>query len=435
MADIKKKLDLSILQKHGLMTAAQLQETRKDETVQRRSGGFEISEVLPGELIGEVDDAFYRVRTRFPLEHVHGLLALGETLDADAGKISFSAADPELGDFDPRSTFFMDTETIGLAGGSGTVAFLIGVGFFEDDAFVLDQCFMRDFDDEEPMLRYLDELLRPCSTIVSYNGKSFDLPLMRTRFVQNRIPFRLEGVPHYDLVHAARRFFKRRLQDCSLGNIEREVLGIHRQGDVPGYLIPEMWFNYLNNRDARPLKKVFYHHSTDILSLVTLTAWLSKNLSAPGGSGFEHAEDQLSVVRLHYRQKQYEETVQAATLFLESSENSDELCRECLEMLAYAGKRLERFDLMQDAWQRILDQFPRHMIARHELAKHHEHRTRDLLLARRLCEEAIAMLDTRTQLGKHYPYQSPELAAFQKRLARIQKKMGGNIIDPSFLDS
>jgi hypothetical protein len=258
--------------------------------------------------------------------------------------------------------------------------------------------------------------------VVSYNGKSFDVPLLRTRFIQNRVPFRLEGALHYDLVHAARRFWKRRLADCSLGNIEREVLGVRRQGDVPSYLIPQLWFDYLRTRDARPLDGVFYHHRMDILSLVSLTAWLSLCLEAPDGQGFEHMEDRLSVVRLHFRQKSYEEVRRHGRKFLESGE-AGPLRRECLEMLGMACKRLEHWTEMQETWELLLEEFPSDLTARLELAKLHEHRTRNLAKAAQLCAEALERFDTAAALSRGGLVPAPEAEAFRRRLERIRRKM------------
>jgi len=141
----------------------------------------------------KAEDGFYLVRSDFPLDTAHGTMTLGSALDAEARHIAVSANDEELQAFDPETAVFVDTETTGLMGGAGTVAFLIGVGYFTDGVFRLDQCFMRDYDDEEPMLRYLNGLFKEAETLVSFNGKSFDLPLMRTRFITNRIPFRLDS--------------------------------------------------------------------------------------------------------------------------------------------------------------------------------------------------------------------------------------------------
>jgi uncharacterized protein YprB with RNaseH-like and TPR domain len=421
MSDIKDRLQ-SMLGDKGLMTGAEWRRKADDLARRRAEGEFEIDKVVPGEDVGEEDARFYLVRTDLGLDTQQGHVALGAALDAIPEHIALSACDSELEAFDPATTAFMDTETTGLAGGAGTVAFLVGVGFFTNDGFRLEQCFMRDYDEEEPMLRYLDGLFKRFETVVSYNGKSFDLPLLRTRFIQNRIPFRLDSAMHFDLVHAARRFWKRRLADCALGTIEREVLGVMRHGDVPSAEIPQIWFDYLRTRDARKLGGVFYHHKMDILSLVTLTGWLSQCLAKPQGQGFEHVEDRLSLVRLHFRQKQYDEVLYHGNRLLEA-EPEAAIRRECLELMCFAGKRRQDYVQMKEALELLLQEFPKDLVARLELAKLHEHRTRNLFEAERICQETIQFLETRIALGRDTDLDESQLVMFRHRLERVQRKL------------
>ncbi len=433
--DIKAKLQ-ALLKHRNLMTGTQFESRQQEETEHRRAGHYDLEAVTTGmawpEDAAEGESTFFLLRKEFSLDYQHGNLALGEALQASAKHVAFSACDEELADFDPATACFVDTETIGLAGGAGTVAFLVGVGYFTKNSFRLDQCFMRDYDEEEPMLAFLAERFRDTTAVVGYNSKSFDLPLLRTRFIQNRIPFHGEACAHYDLVHAARRFYKRRLSDCSLKNIESEVLEITRHGDVPSYLIPQMWFDYLRTRDARPLKGVFYHHETDILSLVTLTAWLSNCLTAERGSGFEHIEDKVSLARLHYKQKRYEEVEDLAKACLESDAfdrpgpHEDGLRRECLDLLAGAYKRLNRFEEMQEILELVVTEYPSNAAARLELVKHLEHRAKDLAKARTLCAE---LLDAPSRFGA-----LTMVSEFEMRLARLEKKfnrkapLGGDML-------
>jgi len=415
---------LQALSRHLQMTsAAKLQADPAENELQYDVGDYEIHKIMAGELRGDDDQGFFLRRQDFPLDYRQGLVELSTALHVSPERIAFSANDTALTAFDSRKALFMDTETTGLAGGAGTVAFLVGVGYFTEDAFRLDQCFMRDYDDEEPMLEFLAGLFESKDTIVSYNGKSFDMPLLTTRFTQSRVACKTGNMGHYDLVHAARRFWKKRLGDCSLGNIEREILGLHRQGDVPSYLIPQMWFDYLNSRDARNLKGVFYHHEMDILSLVALTGWLSQCLDPAAAGGFEHAEDRLSVVRVHFRQKNYEEVIRLGTAFLEEGDEGTALRRENLEMLALAYKRRHQYQEMQETWELLLTECPADLVASHELAKHHEHRSRDLLKAKALCENALARIASRSDLHQHYAAGLSEERAFQKRLDRIRKKL------------
>ncbi|HIA48761.1 MAG TPA: hypothetical protein EYN96_12535 [Candidatus Hydrogenedentes bacterium] len=421
MSDLQKKL-ASLSNVQGLMTGAQWKNKPAEEIKTVQSGGYEIDACVPGEVITIEEDEFYLVRTDFPIDTQHGDLTLADGLKVEGRHISLSANDEELADFDPRTAVFVDTETTGLMGGTGTVAFLIGVGYFVDEFFRLDQCFMRDYDDEEGMLNYLDDLFKKADTIVSFNGKSFDLPLMRTRFITNRIPYRLEGKTHFDLVHASRRFWKQRLRDCSLGNIEKEIMGIHRHGDVPGHEIPQIWLNYLYSRDARKLKGVFYHHQMDILSLAVLTGHMSQCIDVADGQGFEHHEDRLSLLRLHYKQKKYDEVLQLSKNLLDTLTQTG-LRHECLHIFALSAKRREQWPLMEDLWKQCLTEFPRDLTARLELAKHYEHRAKDLPKAQKLCQDALTYIQTRQQLGTLHQADQQK-TSFEHRLARIQKKLG-----------
>ncbi len=425
MTSVKDKLR-GLLEKHRLMTGADLRRDRSALDDRLRAGEFEVGNIVDGQVMGDDESGhFFLARTDYALDSLHGNVVLGSVLDAIPEHIALSACDPELEDFDPLTAAFIDTETTGLAGGTGTVAFLVGVGYFaENDSgervLRVDQCFMRDFDEEEAMLAYLDGIFSRCETVVSYNGKSYDLPLLRTRSISNRIPFRLEDTMHFDLLHAARRFWKNRLPNCTLGNIEKSILGIERHGDVDASLIPDIWFDYVRTRDGRKIQSVFYHHKMDILSLVTLTSLLSQCLSVPLGDGFEHVEDQMSLLRLNFRQKRYGEVVEQAERMLEQ-EAASVVREECLEMTAFAHKRSGNYELMQVSWERLLQECPTHLVARLELAKHHEHRTRNLPEAERLCQETLEFLAKRP--AANVDGDSWECANVQHRLERIHKKL------------
>ncbi len=393
--------------------------------------GLEIEDLLPGCVLGDETEGFFLYKQSFPLDYEIGRVPLRAALTCAGKQVALSACDASLLQFDPRATCFMDTETTGLAGGAGTVAFLVGFGYFEEDSFILEQCFLRDYDDEGPMLAYLEQRLAAFTTVVSYNGKSFDLPLLRSRFVQHRLPFPLSEASHYDLVHAARRVWKKRLADCSLGTIEQEVLGLRRQGDVPGYLIPALWLSYLDLRDARPLKPVFYHHAMDILSLAALAGHLSQRLAIEDGPAFYHAEDQLSVLRLYHKNKDYEAVIEHGRRFLETSRVSDDLRRECLSLLAQACKRSGRFEEMQHAWQTLLDEYPDNAAAAEELAKCLEHQHRNYQAAIDVCRKTLAHLEEAMQQA---PAPSDfgasalrgRLARLQNKQDRLRQRLGGN---------
>ena len=413
------------------MTGKDLIAKREVVEQQRQAGSFDIDQCVPGEVVENGAGSFYLVRSEFPLATRQGDVAIGDALESIPELIALTACDSDLEEFNPATACFIDTETSGLAGGTGTMAFLVGVGYFDGGVFRLEQCFMRDFDEEEAMLQYLDSLFARCDSVVSFNGKSFDVPLLRTRFISNRLPFRLDAALHFDLVHAVRRIWKLRLKDCSLKNVERAVLGIERHGDVPGSEIPQIWFDYLRSRDARLLKKVFYHHRMDILSLAALVAHLSQQLDTPCGEGFDHAEDRLSVVALHFKQKRYPDAIAHANKLLET-ETEDDVRRRCLELLAFSCKRAQDWVAMSHALELMVREFPSEVLGRHELAKLYEHRMRNLPAAQRMCEEAIQYLETRAALEIADDFEAMQIQAFRSRLDRIRRKLSkgrGGLID------
>jgi len=381
----------------------------------------EISALLPGEIIGDAEYGFFLYRRTFPGTFAMGRVPLGAGLACEGRQVALSACDDTLRDFNPVKACYVDTETTGLAGGAGTVAFLVGLGYFAGDAFMLEQCFMRDYDDEGPMLAYLADRFAQFECVVSYNGKSFDLPLLRTRFVQHRLSTPFAEAAHYDLVHAVRRVWKKRLSDCSLSNIERLVLDFHREGDVPGYLIPQIWQEYLETRDARPLEGVFYHHAMDILSLAALAGHLSQCLAAEAGPVFHHAEDQLSVIRLYYKNKEYVSVVEHARAFLDTSRVSDDLRRETLSLLGNATKRLGQYDAMYDAWKTLHEEFPTDSSGAAELAKFLEHQFRNPREAARVCRETLDALFK--EQGPAGVTGDIQVSALRGRLKRLEAKL------------
>ena len=182
-------------------------------------------------------------------------------------------ADPTLdpSTIDLSTTVFLDTETTGLAGGTGTIPFMVGLGQFTSQGFLVTQLFMRDPAEERALLDILSRFLTGVRTIVTYNGKAFDIPILKTRYILNNLPFPLNELAHFDLLPLSRRLWKRRLESRSLKDIELEIIGFSRdQIEVPGWEIPILYFNYLRTGDAGPLAGVFYHNVIDIQSLAAI---------------------------------------------------------------------------------------------------------------------------------------------------------------------
>jgi len=204
--------------------------------------------------------------------------------EASAPTLSLLALDPALAAVDPSRALYLDTETTGLSGGAGTVAFLIGLGWFEEGAFVFEQLLLRDLGQERPLLERLGRRMEQASMIVSYNGKSFDLPLLRSRRVLARLGA-LRELPHLDLVHVARRVHRHRLAEHTLGRVESEVLGFERFGDIGGAEISSRYWHFLRTGDFAALDGVLEHNLWDVVSMAALVGLYGEPLgeSREGG--------------------------------------------------------------------------------------------------------------------------------------------------------
>ena len=235
-----------------------------------------VERVVDGELHDTGQGTIVLVQREYPLSHRHGTEPLADAVAAPLAVLA-RAARVEGDVAAAGGLLFLDTETTGLAGGTGTYAFLVGAALVEGDRVVVRQYFMRDFDDEPALLTALEPLLARAAAIVTFNGAGFDLPLLETRFIlaRRRWP---ASLAHLDLLRPARRVWTGWLPDCRLSTLESAVLGLAREDDVPGGLIPLLYFDYLRTRRAGPLRRIFEHNRSDVLSLVALVGWFGRAL-------------------------------------------------------------------------------------------------------------------------------------------------------------
>jgi hypothetical protein len=232
--------------------------------------------------IGGVNTA--RVAT-MPGERV-GVAPVHAARAADPSVLALLALDPTLAGCDPTRALYVDTETTGLAGGAGTLAFLVGLAWFDAELgrFVVEQLLLTDLGAEAPLMHRVKERLEAASMIVTFNGKAFDLPLLRTRAIMTRVGA-LPERPHLDLLHVVRRLHKHRLGGCSLGRVEDIVLGRERVGDVSGADIVLVYAHYLRTRDLSVLGPVVEHNRLDVVSMISLVGMYGEPLEAWAGAG------------------------------------------------------------------------------------------------------------------------------------------------------
>ena len=375
-----------------------------------------LDEVLEGRRVENEKGAFYQVDHRYPLDHWHGQMSLSRLKAVPPSAFSILArGDDEL---DLSRAVFLDTETTGLTGGSGTCAFLVGLGFIEDDSFVVRQLFMRDYPEEEAMLHELASLLARFESLVTYNGKTFDIPLLETRLVLSRLSFPLSEFPHFDLLHPARSLWKARLDRCRLTDLEYMLLDLERDEDVPGELIPSLYFDYVRTRDASRVFLVFTHNRYDIVSLAALTVLASEMLDEDASP--EHPIDDYSLGRLFERADLPERSMRHYSRAVESG-LSGPARRRSLRQLAQQLKRRQQWEESTAVWKELASSDgPEAIEAIEELAKHLEHKERDFEGAIAYCQDAITRVeeDVRLPLALRERWRE----SFRHRRRRLKRK-------------
>jgi uncharacterized protein YprB with RNaseH-like and TPR domain len=368
-------------------------------------------------LSGQWGDGCFVVERRFEPHTTYGR----ETVGALWSRLTEAADHAPLvaGGQPARLPFvFFDLETTGLSGGAGTYAFLVGCASFDSEgAFITRQFLLTRFADERPLLTAVASEIAAAGALVSFNGKSFDAPLLETRYLYHRLPWAGEQLPHVDVLHPARRFWRdeQQMSSCSLIALERQILGAHRVGDVPGFEIPARYFQFIRSGDARPLTTVLEHNRLDLLSLAGLTARLL-HLVRRGPAAANDAREALALGRVYARAGLDVRARDAWQHAADRSSASGVVRIESLRALALAWRRARQHEHAASCWRALLaaPACPRNVAreATDALAIHHEHRLRDLAAAKVF---ALRSLECGVHPASH--------AAVRHRLARIQRKI------------
>ncbi len=387
-----------------------------------------VAAVLGGEALGEGRSACVRVRRRYEVDRRHGTLSIAacgcdrlELLPKLDGSLQACAA-PLL---------FFDLETTGLSGGAGTVAFLVGCAWFDEGALQLEQYLLTAYAAERALLAHFAERIAWCGTLVSYNGRTFDAPLldMRWQFHRSRAP--MGDKPHADMLHPARRLWRARATDpdggCSLSTLEQVLFGVERVNDVPGFEIPSRYFRFLRSGDARPLEPVLEHNRFDLVSLAAVTA-RALTLVDCGSPACRDGWERLALGRMLDR---LGEGDRAMMCFEDAAQDGDcDIRVEALARIAARHRRARRNAEAAEAWQQVFSltreangDGPRARALARDAAKalavHQEHRARNLQAARELARAALNL--ERTRSGTE---------ALEYRLRRLERKLGeGRLIE------
>ena len=396
-----------------------------------------IESLVPGRFHTTSRGQCFVAERDYPCDHFHGALPLSALADLPPEVTAQIAGDGALAGVDLHRVCFLDTETTGLSAGTGTMAFVVGLGFYSGRDFCTRQFFLRDPGDEPALVEALAELLTGFDALVSFNGRAFDVPILENRFILARIPPPTAEMRHLDLLLPARRLWRYHLHSCRLGVLEQEVLGVMReQDDVPSGIIPFLYRDYLRTGDARDMQRVTYHNAVDVLSLVTLTARLSRAFANPWGEAEGGHAESLSGGELYglgrwyaasgqlaEAERAYRLAIQQLAVRSNLTNATSELRAGVLQALAYLLKREGRQTEAYAYWQQLaLETDPANadrILAHVELAKHLEWHVDHLPLAARWARAALVQVENWPSGAKR----DLTLGELRHRLARLERKM------------
>ena len=381
-----------------------------------KPGSHTIDSVVTGTFLSTPHGEAFVSEQVFGEEYLHGVISPYSKFPLSI--ISQWANDARIAELPISKFAFLDTETSGVSGGTGTYAFLVGAARFVDDKFVLQQFFLRDPSEEPAMLEALIDFLAPCEGLVTFNGKSFDTPLLVTRYSLHRIPVPFKNYAHIDLLPLARRLWRDRLPSRALKYLEEHVLGFTRTSEeVPGYEIPWLYFDYLRTGDASPLGGVFYHNAMDVVAMAALLGHVSELLADPYNGSVQHGLDFIALGKLFEDLGHWDE---AAHLFERGLELglAEADFGVAVKRLSILQKKRGDMDHALGLWEAASQKG--HVYAHIELAKYYEHKLRDVKTSIKWAKSArreIEKADLPAYIRKHW------LSEIDHRLVRLERKL------------
>jgi len=329
---------------------------------------------------------------------------------------------------DPQNWLFLDTETTGIAGGTGTYPFLVGIAWWDAGGLEIEQFFMREQSEEHSLLAALAERIAQRPVMVTFNGKSFDWPLLETRYRMTRVIQPPEPRAHLDFLHPARNLWRLRLGSVRLAELEKHVLGWNRGADVISEMIPQIYFDYLRGGPPEPLVPIFLHNQMDLRGLAALALRVLALVRNPE----THGRDPLEIFGLSRICERRGESLRARKLYERSiaSELPGAAHKIARRSLARLAKRDGDHSLACDLWEQMLDHSREGLEAYEQLAIYYEHRAREPHRAAVFARKALAELRRASCLGTLSPGALKAWRLrFQQRLARLERKAGRNLLD------
>jgi len=376
-----------------------------------------IDSVVAGSFIPTPRGEVFAAEQTYPSNYIYGDSPLVSSFPLSF--ISQWANDPNIEKLPLHKFAFLDTETSGLSGGTGTYAFLVGVARFIDDQFVLQQFFMRDPAEEPALLEGIAKFIAPCQSLVTFNGKSFDAPLLSTRYRLHQIPIPYHDYSHLDLLPLARRLWRDRLESRALKYLEEHILGLTRSSEeVPGFEIPWLYFDYLRTGDARPLGGVFYHNAMDVVAMAALLAHMNDMLQNPYDGKVQHGLDFVALGKLFEDLGHWDEAARLFERGLESQLNEADFGLAVKRLSILQKKRGDISEAIR-LWEAAAKQG--HLYAFIELAKHYEHKERDVKSALKWTKSALKhaeKVDLPAYVRQFW------IAEIEHRMERLNRKAG-----------
>lgn len=314
----------------------------------------------------------------------------------------------------PEDVLFLDTETTGLSGGAGTIAFQIGVGYLTNGGFVVEQYLMYDYPQEAEMLRMLNTRMKRFPILCTFNGRTFDVPLLKSRFLMNRIADGAFPPVHADVLYPARRLWKLRLKSCRLGHLEEALLHVRREDDLPGALVPQTYFQYLHDGVFAPLERILEHNKQDIVSLAQLFFFLCRQVTQP--ESMTEGADLFSLARTLEKNGQPERAMHCYRLSTHTPMRTD-----AYAAMARMEKRSGHHGAALGLYQAMLAHGDDPVAACEGLAKLYEHQRRDPQTALSYTRKALLLLAEPSLIPSKADQQ--RRADLQRRYARLRRKL------------